>query len=136
MSQQGRGRVTIVGGGLAELATATDLGVSFTGKCPTAAGGFALARGGKHALPGGVVSLLTTSLFGVAAKLETARVLATLQKIDGDAWNGTTIREWTERRIRQPDLPATASPRVHSGRWRSSGSRPRRWRRRRRRPRA
>ena len=43
---------------------------------PSASGAFAIARGAKHALPGGFLSLLTTGLFGLPAKLETARLLA------------------------------------------------------------
>ncbi len=154
MTQNGHGRVTIVGGGLAGLASATylaraghhvtlcekastlggraathehkgylfnvgphalyrkaeaaavldELGVRFSGKSPTASGGFALDRGTKHALPGGFVSLLTTGLFGVSAKIETARVLATLQKVDTAAWADVTVRDWTEREIQHPDL--------------------------------
>jgi len=154
MTQNRHGRVTIVGGGLAGLATATylaraghhvtlcekagtfggraathehkgylfnvgphalyrkaeatsvlrELGVRFTGKSPTASGGFALDRGTTHALPGGFVSLLTTGLFGVGAKIETARVLATLQNIDTTLWANVTVREWTEREIQHPEL--------------------------------
>ena len=154
MTQKKQGRVTVVGGGLAGLATATylaraghrvtlcekagtfggraathehkgylfnigphalyrnaeacavldELGVRFSGKCPTASGGFALDRGAKHALPGGFVSLLTTGLFGIGAKIETARVLATLQKIDPAPWANVTVREWTERQIQHPEV--------------------------------
>src|SRR5262249_33934379 len=53
-----------------------DLGVRWTGGMPSASGGYAVAGGRCHALPGGFVSLLTTGLFGVAAKLEAARFLA------------------------------------------------------------
>jgi phytoene dehydrogenase-like protein len=59
-----------------------DLGVQFQGTPPSTSGNSAIARGKKHTLPGGFVSLLTTSLFGVAGKLETARLLGSLPKID------------------------------------------------------
>jgi phytoene dehydrogenase-like protein len=81
-----------------------ELGVTYTGKTPSAAGGFALARGTKHALPGGFVSLLTTGLFGVAAKLETARVLATFGKIDAAPLATVSVRDWSERALRHPDV--------------------------------
>src|SRR5262245_24435169 len=51
-----------------------ELEVPFRGGKPTASGGFAVARGAKHALPGGFLSLVTTGLFGLPAKLETARL--------------------------------------------------------------
>jgi phytoene dehydrogenase-like protein len=53
-----------------------ELGARWTGGMPSASGGYAIAGGRRHALPGGFVSLLTTGLFGVAAKLETGRFLA------------------------------------------------------------
>ena len=59
-----------------------DLGARWTGGMPSASGGYAIAGGRCHALPGGFVSLLTTGLFGVGAKLEAARFLASLGKLD------------------------------------------------------
>src|SRR5215470_9266460 len=58
------------------------LGVAVRGGKPNASGGFAVDRGAKHALPGGFLSLLTTGLFGLPAKLETARLLAGFGRID------------------------------------------------------
>jgi phytoene dehydrogenase-like protein len=59
-----------------------DLGVRWSGGMPSASGGYAIAGGRCHALPGGFVSLLTTGLFGVAAKLEAARLLGALGKLE------------------------------------------------------
>src|SRR5262249_2308736 len=47
-----------------------ELGVARPGGVPKPSGAYALDRGMAHALPGGFVSLLTTGLFGLAAKLE------------------------------------------------------------------
>src|SRR5262245_15423759 len=52
-----------------------ELGVRYTGNVPTASGACAFDGGAKHALPGGFFSLVTTSLLGLPAKLETARLL-------------------------------------------------------------
>src|SRR5215831_10454621 len=57
------------------IAVLRELGVSFTGARPSASGAFAVSGGAKHALPGGFLSLVTTGLFGLPAKLETARLL-------------------------------------------------------------
>src|SRR3954466_12966775 len=46
-----------------------DLGVAFSAGKPRPSGAFAIARGAKHALPGGLLSLMTTGLFGLPAKL-------------------------------------------------------------------
>ena len=81
-----------------------ELGVAYAGGVPSASGAFALARGGKHALPGGFVSLITTSLLGLAAKLETARLLGSINKIDAASVQTQTVSEWLERNVRQPDV--------------------------------
>ena len=57
-------------------------GWRFTGGMPAPSGAYAIDRGAQHALPGGLVSLLTTGLFGLPAKMETARLLAGLARID------------------------------------------------------
>ncbi len=84
--------------------TLRELGVTWRGAPPSATGGYALDRGGRHALPGGLVSLLTTSLFGLAAKLETGRLLASLSGIDASALHGTSVTAWAATAIRHPDV--------------------------------
>jgi hypothetical protein len=59
-----------------------ELDVRPRGGKPGAAGGFAIDAGGRHALPGGFFSLITTSLLSLPAKLEVASLLGSLQRID------------------------------------------------------
>jgi phytoene dehydrogenase-like protein len=79
-----------------------ELDVQFNGGVPIASGAYAVENGTKHALPGGFVSLLTTSLLRLPAKLETARLLASFQKIDAHALQHVTVRHWLDDAIRQP----------------------------------
>jgi phytoene dehydrogenase-like protein len=81
-----------------------ELGVSFSGGQPSATGGYAIDRGAKHALPGGFLSLVTTGLFGLAAKLETARLLAGFGRIDPAPLQNVTLDAWLEREVRQEDV--------------------------------
>jgi len=81
-----------------------ELGIKFSGGRPTPSGSYAIDRGVKHTLPGGFFSLITTGLFGLAAKLETARLLAGVSKIDTQAIRHLTVREWLAREIRQPEV--------------------------------
>jgi len=62
----------------------SELGVEPRGRVPSVSGAFAVKDGVKHTFPAGAISLLTTSLFGLSAKLETARLLASLGRIDGN----------------------------------------------------
>ena len=81
-----------------------ELGVAFHGGKPSASGGFAVDRGGKHALPGGFLSLLTTGLFGLPAKLETARLLAGFGRIDARPLGRMPMSEWIDANVRHPDV--------------------------------
>ncbi len=81
-----------------------ELGVAFRGGKPSASGGFAVARGAKHALPGGFLSLLTTGLFGLPAKLETARLLAGFGRIDARPLGRVPMSEWSDANVRHPDV--------------------------------
>jgi phytoene dehydrogenase-like protein len=81
-----------------------ELGVPFSGSVPSASGAYAVDNGVKHALPGGFVSLLTTGLLRLPGKLETARLLGTLAKIDAGTSQGVTVRQWLDTAIRQPDV--------------------------------
>ena len=91
------------GEGLRVLAS---LGIRPQGGVPGVSGGYAVAGGRAHALPGGFLSLLTTSLFGVGAKLETARLLVGLGRIDPAGLERLTLQRWIEREIRHPDVRA------------------------------
>ena len=81
-----------------------ELGVARPGGIPKPSGAYALDRSVAHALPGGFVSLLTTGLFGLAAKLEAGRFLAGLARIDAAALDRTSVREWIDASMRHPDV--------------------------------
>jgi phytoene dehydrogenase-like protein len=73
-----------------------ELGVSIRGGKPDAGGGYAICDGKKQTMPGGFVSLLTTGLFGVADKIEFARLLSSIARIDPAPWDARTVREWVD----------------------------------------
>jgi phytoene dehydrogenase-like protein len=81
-----------------------ELGVQFTGNMPGASGGYALDHGTAYTLPAGFVSLVTTGLLRLPGKLETARLLGSLAKIDAQSVQYLTVREWLEQAIRQPEV--------------------------------
>jgi len=81
-----------------------ELGIRPRGGLPQASGGFVVNGNVKHTLPAGPLSLLTTGLFGLAAKLETARLLGSLRKIDGNSVMDITVREWVDNNISHPDV--------------------------------
>ncbi|HJQ68650.1 MAG TPA: NAD(P)/FAD-dependent oxidoreductase [Blastocatellia bacterium] len=76
-----------------------ELGVEPVGRVPSVSGAYAVRRGVKHTFPAGLVSMLTTSLFGLSAKLEAARLLASLQKIETSQLMGVSVREWLDGQI-------------------------------------
>jgi len=63
----------------------------------------ALQRGKLHALPVGFASLLSTSLLGLAAKLESARLLQQLPRIDAGALRGLSVAAWIDGIARRPE---------------------------------
>jgi phytoene dehydrogenase-like protein len=67
-------------------------------------GAFAIKDGVKHTFPAGVVSLLTTSLFGLSSKIEAARLLGSIAKVDGNQIMGVSVREWVESNLSQRDV--------------------------------
>jgi len=81
-----------------------ELGVEFSAGLPSVSGAYAIDRGVKHTFPGGIFSLLITGLFGLPAKLETARLLSNIGKIDAPSIQHLTVQEWLAREIRQADL--------------------------------
>jgi phytoene dehydrogenase-like protein len=76
-----------------------ELGIEPRGKVPSVSGAFAIKDGAKHTFPAGAVSLLTTGLFGLSAKLEAARMLASIGKIDGNLRMDISVREWLDQNI-------------------------------------
>ena len=91
------------GAGVSVLA---ELGVNFHGAKPGVAGGYAIIAGKKQTLPGGLVSLLSTGLFGVAEKLEVARLLSSVARIDPQPWERRTVREWVNGTVTRPRVRA------------------------------
>ena len=79
-----------------------ELGVEPHGAVPSVSGAFAIHGGAKHTFPAGLVSLLTTGLFGLSAKLETARLLSSLPKIDGTRLMSVSVRDWVESELAHP----------------------------------
>lgn len=76
------------------------LGVEPSGGAPGAAGGYAVHGGALHTLPGGLISLLTTDLLGIAGKLEVARLLAALPRVDAAAHMETAWSDWLSANVR------------------------------------
>src|SRR3989454_1006468 len=81
-----------------------ELGIEPRGRVPSVSGAFAIKDGAKHTFPAGAVSLLTTGLFGLSAKLEAARMLASIGKIDGNRLMDISVREWLDRNISHPEV--------------------------------
>jgi phytoene dehydrogenase-like protein len=84
----------------AGMAVLRALDVVPRGGVPAAAGGLAIARGGMHALPGGAVSMLTTSLLRIPEKLEFGRLLARIGSLDPAALDRTPVASWLRRTLR------------------------------------
>jgi len=76
-----------------------ELGIEPRGRVPSVSGAFAIKDGVKHTFPAGAVSMLTTSLFGLSAKLEAVRLLASIGKIDGNRLMGISVHEWLDQNI-------------------------------------
>src|SRR5215510_11180584 len=81
-----------------------ELGIEPVGRVPSVSGAFAVKDGVKHTFPAGAVSLLTTSLFGLSAKLEAARFLASIGRIDGNRLLGMSVREWLDRTLTHDEV--------------------------------
>jgi len=81
-----------------------ELGIEPHGRVPSVSGAFAVKDGAKHTFPAGAVSLLTTSLFGLSAKLEAARLLASIGRIDGNRFMGISVREWLDRTLSHSEV--------------------------------
>lgn len=83
-----------------------ELGVAVHGRPPAVTGGFAFDRGKLHTLPAGFVSLLTTGLLPLSAKLEVARLLGSIGSIDPAPIEGVSAAAWIEKKIRAPEVRA------------------------------
>lgn len=81
-----------------------ELGITPVGQVPAVSGAFAIKDNRKHTFPSGITSMLTTSLFGLSAKLEAVRWLAALAKIDAAALMSVSQREWLDRHITHKEV--------------------------------
>ncbi|MCY1044927.1 FAD-dependent oxidoreductase [Corallococcus sp. bb12-1] len=82
------------------------LGVKPQGGVPGQTGRYALHAGRLHTLPQGPVTLMTTDVLSLAAKLEVAKLLAGLARIDTDALGHLSTREWLDTRLAREDSRA------------------------------
>ncbi|RKG94456.1 FAD-binding protein, partial [Corallococcus sp. CA053C] len=81
------------------------LGVKPPGGIP-GAGSYALRAGRLHTLPSGPVTLMTTDVLSLAGKLEVARLLAGLARIDTAPLGPLSTREWLDTRLAREDSRA------------------------------
>ncbi|MFT3768536.1 MAG: FAD-dependent oxidoreductase [Minicystis sp.] len=79
-----------------------DLGVEVRGALPPPSG-HVLDGDALRALPGGFVSLLTTSLLPLGGKVEIARLLGTIGSLDAEALTGTTVADFVPRALQSPE---------------------------------
>ena len=90
-------------GGVGE-AVLEALDVTLEGGVPDGKGSLAVMDGTCFALPAGVASLLGTRLLSWRAKLEAARRLSALARIDASAWAGRPYADWLDAHIADPRL--------------------------------
>lgn len=81
-----------------------ELGIEPRGGIPSVSGGFAIKDGVKHTFPAGALSLLTTNLFGLSAKLETGRLLASIARIDAQQFMDISVREWLDQTLSHSEV--------------------------------
>lgn len=81
-----------------------ELGVSFRGAFPSSSGLLGISGGALHKLPGGMLSLLSTDLLGFGGKVEAARILAGLARMDTAPLASTTLRAWLDSASARPEV--------------------------------
>ncbi|MCY0999428.1 FAD-dependent oxidoreductase [Myxococcus sp. MISCRS1] len=80
------------------------LGVKPRGRVAGESGGsYALRAGRLHTLPRGPVSLLTTDVLQLSSKLEMARLLASLRRVDTEPLTHVPMRQWLDTRMSRED---------------------------------
>jgi phytoene dehydrogenase-like protein len=78
-----------------------ELGVELKGNKPPASA-IAVWNNKMYPMPAGPLKLLTSRLFSVSGKLELARFMMKLGRIDTDNVGQVSLREWAEQEIREP----------------------------------
>ena len=89
-----------------------DLGIRVTGGRPPASG-IALLAGRLHAVPGGPISLLTTSLLDAAGKLELSRFMSWRRRAPTDTLAGRALGDVLGERLKRPVVRALVNALVH-----------------------
>jgi phytoene dehydrogenase-like protein len=84
----------------------SSLGIHPRGGAPSASGGLAVVGDAMHTLPGGPVSLLSTGLFDLGAKLEAGKLLAGLGRIDAAAFRSIPFSQALDRICVRPSVRA------------------------------
>lgn len=79
------------------------LGIEPSGGVPSQSGAYGVRGGRLHTLPAGFISLLTSSLLGVGGKIELARLLATLPRIDAARYDRETWADWMQQHLGHED---------------------------------
>lgn len=79
-----------------------ELGIDPAGAAPRGSGSLALDGGQVHALPVGLLSMLSTGMLGLGEKVEVARLLQGLGSIDPDSLAGLSVRRWIDRAVQRP----------------------------------
>jgi phytoene dehydrogenase-like protein len=82
------------------------LGVKPPGDIPAHGGSYALRAGRLHTLPRGPVSLMTTDVLSLASKLEVAKLLANIPRVDTAPLGALSMRAWIEARLAREDSRA------------------------------
>ncbi|WP_141588423.1 MULTISPECIES: NAD(P)/FAD-dependent oxidoreductase [unclassified Myxococcus] len=82
-----------------------ELGVKPAGGMP-GAGSYLLSGGRLHTMPRGLVSILTTDALGLPGKLELAKLLAGLGRVDLTPLANITTRDWVEQHLTNADARA------------------------------
>lgn len=86
-------------GGPAEAALG-ELAIELAGASAPTSGALAIRAGRLHALPGGFVSLLSTGLLRLPEKLELARLLGAVPRLDTASLDGVTLAEYLQSELR------------------------------------
>lgn len=79
-------------------------GVAVHGSLPPVNGGFVIREGRMHTLPVGLTSLMTTSVLGLAAKFEFARLQTSLKSIDAAALQNVTLSSWLQATVQHEEV--------------------------------
>jgi phytoene dehydrogenase-like protein len=93
--------------GGAGIGVLRELGIEPAGRVPRA-GGFAVVGDRFATLPAGFVSMATTSALSFAGKVELARLLASLPRLDTATRDGLSVSAWLEASLKSADAREAA----------------------------